>query len=138
MYFTLPYSIEPCYYKSLKSEFISLASLFHIYDFYSPGLKKPWFEKVGLYWIWVVPYSIRPYFRYSVRHKFVFAQYLENKLIDFYQILYMHRYCQDLGLLHIIFRKFVTELWPLSDVGISFRISFLLNILQFDQILYVH
>ena len=29
-----------------------------------------------------------------------------------------------LGLLHIIFRTFITKLWPLIDVKISFRISF--------------
>ena len=38
------------------------------------------FEKVGLYWIWVV--------RHSVRHNFVSTQYHENILIEFYQILY--------------------------------------------------
>ena len=37
-----------------------------------------------------------PSFRPSFRHNFVSAQYLENKLIEFHQILYMHSYWQDL------------------------------------------
>ena len=109
---------------------------------------------------------------------FVSVQYLENKLTDFHQILYMHLYWQDLawdwciafsahlyqsygpwftpkfcfpsisgeqmdrispnfiyafiltrstlGLLHIIFRTFVLELWRL----IYSKTLFLLNILR--------
>ena len=43
----------------------------------------PGFEKVGaIYWIWVVCHS--------VHHNFVSAQYLENNLKEFNQILYVH------------------------------------------------
>ena len=77
-----------------------------------------------------------------------FFQYLENKMTEFHQILYMHSYWQDLlkdcctlfftnqtnkiltrsllGLLHIIFRTFVPELWPL----IYSKSLFPLNILR--------
>ena len=108
----------------------------------------------------------------DLRQKKNSAQYLENKLTDFHQILYMHSFWQDLawdcntlffahlyqsngpwftpkfcfrsisweqmdrispnfiyafiltrstlGLLHIIFRTFVSELWPLIYAIISF------------------
>ena len=35
--------------------------------------------------------------RFSDNSSFISAHYLENKLIEFYQILYMHLYWQDLG-----------------------------------------
>ena len=53
---------------------------------YSPTLKKG----VGLYRIWVVFPSICSSVRSSVRHNLVSAQYLENKFIEFIQILYVH------------------------------------------------
>ena len=56
-------------------------------------LLQPRFEKMGLYWIWVVRHSVC----HSVLHNFVSAQYLENKMIEFHQILYMHWYWQNLG-----------------------------------------
>ena len=57
---------------------------------------------------------------------FVSVQYLEFKLMDFDQILYMHWYWD---LFHIVFCKFIAELWSLIDA----RISFLLNILKMKE-----
>ena len=59
---------------SHENELVSLRP-----NYYSPTLKKG---------IWVVCHSVRS----SVRHNFVSAHYLENKSIDFHQILYMHSY----------------------------------------------
>ena len=41
--------------------------------------------------------------------EFCFAQYLENELTEFHQILYMHSYWQDIGW---DCRKFLRELRP--------------------------
>ena len=49
----------------------------------------------------------------DLRQNFVLAQYLENKLTDFLQILYMH----------IIFHTFVPELWPLIYTKISLPLN---------------
>ena len=61
---------------------------------------------------------------------FVSAQYLENNLMEFYQILHMSMHLMlmrsSMGLLRVTFRKFIWELWPLIDI----RISFPLNILR--------
>ena len=64
----------------------------------------------------------------DLRQNFVSAQYLENKLTEFYQILYIHSYRQDLAkdCYTSFFRTFVLELWPL----IYTKISFSLNILR--------
>ena len=78
---------------------------------YSPTLKKG-----GLYWIWVV--------RHSVRHLEETDRISPN--VVYTLILTRSR----LGLLHIIFCALVIELWPLINVRILFRISFLLNILR--------
>ena len=58
---------------------------------------------------------------------FVSAQYLENKLTELHQIfIYAFILTRSIyGLLHIIFHRLVSELWPL----IYARILFLLNIL---------
>ena len=40
-----------------------------------------------------------------------------------------------LGLLRVKFHKFITELWPLIDVGISFPLNILM---EFEQILHMH
>ena len=63
------------------------------------------------------------------------AQYLENELIEFYQILYRALILtrSRLVLLPVIFCKFATELWPLIYVRIliyvKIEFSFPLNIL---------
>ena len=64
----------------------------------------------------------------DLHQSFVSAQYLENKWTDFYQHLYNYLNWQDRPRLGLLagFRKFVTELWPLIDV----RITFPLNILR--------
>ena len=60
---------------------------------------------------------------------FVSAQYLENKWTDFDQTLYYVILTRSrLGLLAVIFRKFVTELWPLVDVMIMFPPNILRNL----------
>ena len=68
----------------------------------------------------------------SLSCNFISAQYLENKLTIclpyFVYVLILTR--SRLGLLHIIFCTFVIELWPLTDVRISFRILFPFNILR--------
>ena len=51
-------------------------------NYYSPTLKKGGYIGFGL--------SVNLLVLPSVCHNFVSAQYLENKLIDFHQILYMH------------------------------------------------
>ena len=59
--------------------------------YYSPALKKGAILDLGC------PSfrpSVRSSVRHSVRHNSVSAQYLENKLTKFHQILYMH---QDLA-----------------------------------------
>ena len=56
------------------------------------------------------------------------AKYLENKLTDFHQVIYIYAFIlirSRLGLLHMIFRTFVLVLWPL----IYARFLFSLNIL---------
>ena len=53
---------------------------------------------------------------------FASAQYLKRTLMDFDQILHMH---SSVGLLHINFRQFFTELWPLIKVTISFPLNIL-------------
>ena len=60
-----------------------------------------------------------------LQQNFVSAQYLENKLTEFHQILYAFILTRSsLGLLPVIFHSFVPELWPL----IYAKNSFLLNI----------
>ena len=55
--------------------------------------------------------------------------YLDNQLVEFHQILYMHSSWQDLAWdYYVIFRKFVPKLWPM----IYAEISFPLNILRTD------
>ena len=51
----------------------------------------------------------------DLRQNFVSAQYLENNLIEFYQ-MFFYRFIltrSTIGLLHLMFRIFVPELWPL-------------------------
>ena len=55
------------------------------------------FEKVGLYKIWDVCHSVCSSVRPSIHHKFISAQYLENKMTEFYQIFNANWYWQDLG-----------------------------------------
>ena len=81
----------------------------------------------GLYWICVV--------RHSVRHNFVSAQYLENKMTEFYQI-YIYAFIltwSSLGLLHVIFRIFVPELWPLIYAKILFPLNILFVLFSTDM-----
>ena len=60
----------------------------------------------------------------SFCHNFVSAQYLENKLIEFHKILYAFILTRStLGLLRIIFRSIVPELWPLIYPIISFQLN---------------
>ena len=55
---------------------------------------------------------------------FVSAQYFENKWIEFTKFLYALILTRSrLGLLPVIFRKFVKELGPLIDVRISFQLN---------------
>ena len=54
---------------------------------------------------------------------FDYAQYLQNKLSDFYQIL-LYAFILT-RLLHIIFRTFVPELWPLIYAKIFFALVIL-------------
>ena len=63
--------------------------------------------------------------------EFVTAQYLENKLTEFYQILYVPR--SRLGLLHIIFPTTVPELWPLIYAGIFVSAQYREN--KFDRLI---
>ena len=57
---------------------------------------------------------------------FVSAQYLGNKLIEFDQFAYALMLTRArLGLLHVNFHKFTTQLWHM----VIFKVSFLLNIL---------
>ena len=58
--------------------------------FYTHTLKK-W----RWYWIWVVGHSGRQSVGHSIRHYSISAQYLEKKLTEFHQILFMHSYWQD-------------------------------------------
>ena len=58
------------------------------------------------------------------RHNFVSAQYLENEKTEFRQILYEFILARSrLGLLPVKFCLFVTELWSLIDVRISFPLN---------------
>ena len=63
----------------------------------------------------------------DLSQNFVSAQYLENKLVEFspnfiYAFILIR---STLGLLHIIFRTFVPELWPLIYAIISFQFNIL-------------
>ena len=61
----------------------------------------------------------------DLRKYFVSAHYLENKLIEFHQILYAFILTRStLGSLHI-FRTFVPVLWPFIYVKISFPFTIL-------------
>ena len=68
---------------------------------------------------------------------FVSTQYLENKQMEFDQLILTR---SRLGLLPVIFHKLVTELWPLIDVRFLFPFKILRTIKwnEFDQILYMH
>ena len=49
-----------------------------------------------------------------LRQNFVSAQYLENQLVEFHQILYMHSSWQKLAWdVTRHFSQFVPEFWPL-------------------------
>ena len=84
----------------------------------------------------------------KIVQNFFSAQYLENELIEFYQILYRALILtrSRLVLLPVIFCKFATELWPLIYVRILIYIKiwilvsaqYLANTLtEFYQILYI-
>ena len=45
----------------------------------------------------------------GLRQNFISIQYLENNWLEFH----LHFYKIYIGMLHIIFRTFVPELWPL-------------------------
>ena len=83
----------------------------------------------GLYRIWVVCHSLHSSVCSSIRHNFfVSAQYLQNFFYKIYQnfVYALILTLSSLGLLHIIFPKFVPELWSF----IYAKISFPLNILR--------
>ena len=75
----------------------------------------------------------------SLSQNFVSAQYLENKLTEFHQILYYAFILtrSTLGLLHVIFRTFVPELWPLIYSKISFPLNILRTNRQISTKLYI-
>ena len=54
---------------------------------------------------------------FDLRQNFVSAQYLQNTLTEFHQILFILTRSK-LELLYIIFGTFVPELWPLIDAKI--------------------
>ena len=58
---------------------------------------------------------------------------MDRILPDFVYVLILTR--SRLGLLPVIFRKIVKELWPLIDVRISFPLNFPS---EFHYILYMH
>ena len=65
----------------------------------------------------------------DLRQNFVSAQYLENQLIEFHQILYAFILTRSsLRLLHVIFRTF--DLWPLINAKILFPLNSLRTMLQ--------
>ena len=58
----------------------------------------------------------------GLRQNLVSAQYLEKKLTDFHQILYMHSYWQDLSWdCYTSFFTHLYQLWPLIYARICFR-----------------
>ena len=65
----------------------------------------------------------------DLRLNFISVQYLENKWTKFHQI-FIYAFIltrSTLGLLHIIFRTFVPELWPLIYAKISFPFQYFEN-----------
>ena len=84
--------------------------------------------------------SVRSFVRPFVHHNFVSAQYLENKLIDFHQILYMNLYWHDLVLdgytsfLHICTRVMAFDLRQ-NFVSAQYLEN---KLTDFHQILYGH
>ena len=65
----------------------------------------------------------------DARQNFVSAQYLQNELTEFNQIV-VHVWTltltrSSLGLLDVFFREIVTKLWPLMRIRISFPLSML-------------
>ena len=64
---------------------------------------------------------------FDLRQNFVSFQYLGNKCTEFHQI-YIYAFILTrsmLGLLHIIFHSFVTELWPVIYAKMSFPFNIL-------------
>ena len=60
----------------------------------------------------------------DLSQNFVSLQYLENKWTKFYQTFLLFILTRStLGLLASIFRKFVSELWPLTDVRITLPLN---------------
>ena len=108
----IPYVLNPRYMAWDEDWFQNVAHL------NSPALKKGGYSGFGLSAITSILHSVR----HSIRHN-VSAQYLENNLIEFHKNLYISTRSW-LGLLHIFFLTFVIELWPLTDVRISFSISY--------------
>ena len=92
---------------------------------FSPALKIALLWKKrggGLYRIWVVCHSVRPFVRPFVRH--IFSELFYRIYSNFVCALILT--WSSFGLLHIIFPKFVPELWHF----IYAKISFPLNILR--------
>ena len=61
----------------------------------------------------------------DLRQNFASAHYLENKLIELHQILYMHPYWQALHWDCYIFCTFIPELWPMIYAKITFGLIIL-------------
>ena len=65
----------------------------------------------------------------DLRLKFVSAQYHKNKFTVSPNFIYAFILTRStLGLLAVIFGKFLTELWPLIEVRISFQLNILRNL----------
>ena len=75
----------------------------------------------------------------DLRRNFVSAQYLENYLTYFHQILYAFILTRSsLGLLHVIFPNFKPELWPFIIRKKFVSAQYLENqLVEFHQILYM-
>ena len=56
---------------------------------------------------------------------FATAQYLENKLTEFHQILYMHSYCQDLG--WYCYLSYLLIFTSAVYIQVHFRLEFLME-----------
>ena len=90
-------------------------------------LSWPHFKKWGLYWIWVVRYSVRHSVCHSVHpSQFCFRsiswEQIDQIIPNCVYVLILTR--SSLRLLHIIFRTFVLELWPLTNIRFFWKICF--------------
>ena len=94
----------------------------------------PTLKKMGLYWVWlsVIP-SVQLFASVQLS---LSAQYLENKLTEFYQILFIQSYWQDLA--WDCYTSFLhNELWLLIYTKISFPLNLENKLTEFHQIIYM-